>query len=67
MPSERTFGPESVFMDTEAIRVSADWREAIYRGLQQSSHVTVVTGPRWLRVTGDTYAAASLDDDWMCS
>jgi hypothetical protein len=30
---QRTFGPESVFMDTETIRVSADWRKAIYHGL----------------------------------
>ncbi len=63
---QRTFGPNSVFMDTEAIRVSAEWPKAIQRGLQQATHVIAVIGPQWLRVTDD-YGRRRIDcdDDWV--
>src|SRR5664279_5186189 len=62
---QRTFGPDSVFMDTEAIRVSAEWSKAIHRGLEQATHVIAVIGAQWLRVTDD-YGQRRIDrdDDW---
>ena len=63
---QRTFGPDSVFMDTEAIRVSAEWPKAIQHGLQQATHVIAVIGLQWLRVTDD-YGRRRIDrdDDWV--
>lgn len=63
---QRTFGPDSVFMDTEAIRVSAEWPKAIHRGLDQATHVIAVIGSQWLRVTDD-YGRRRIDrdDDWV--
>lgn len=63
---QRTFGPDCVFMDTEAIRVSAEWPKAIQRGLQQATHVVAVIGSQWLRVTDD-YGRRRIDrdDDWV--
>ena len=63
---QRTFGPDSVFMDTEAIRVSAQWPKAITGGLQQATHAIAVIGPQWLRVTDD-YGRRRIDrkDDWV--
>jgi len=63
---QRTFGPDSVFMDTEAIRVAAEWPKAIDRGLQQATHLVAVIGPQWLRVTDD-YGRRRIDrdDDWV--
>lgn len=63
---QRTFGPDSIFMDTEAIRVSAEWPKAIQRGLQRATHLVAVIGPQWLRVTDD-YGRRRIDrdDDWV--
>ena len=63
---QRTFGPDSVFMDTEAIRVAAEWPKAINRSLQQASHLIAVIGTQWLRVTDD-YGRRRIDrdDDWV--
>ena len=63
---QRTFGPDNVFMDTEAIRVAAEWPKAINRGLQQATHLMAVIGPQWLRVTDD-YGRRRIDrdDDWV--
>ena len=53
-------------MDTEAIRVSAEWPKAIHRGLEQATHVIAVIGSQWLRVTDD-YGRRRIDrdDDWV--
>ncbi len=63
---QRTFGPDSVFMDTEAIRVSAEWPKAIQQGLQKATHLIAVIGSQWLRVTDD-YGRRRIDrdDDWV--
>ena len=63
---QRTFGPHSVFMDTEAIRVSSEWPKAIQRGLQQATHLVAVIGAQWLRVADD-YGRRRIDrdDDWV--
>jgi pterin-4a-carbinolamine dehydratase len=63
---QRTFGPDCVFMDTEAIRVSAEWPKTIQRGLQQATHMIAVIGSQWLRVVDD-YGRRRIDrdDDWV--
>ena len=63
---QRTFGPDSVFMDTEAIRVSAEWPKAILSGLERATHLIAVVGPYWLRVTDDFgRRRIDRDDDWV--
>jgi pterin-4a-carbinolamine dehydratase len=63
---QRTFGPDSVFMDTEAIRVSDEWPHAISHALRKATHLLAVIGPQWLRVTDD-YGRRRIDrdDDWV--
>ena len=63
---QRTFGPERVFMDTEAIRVSDEWPHAISHALRKATHLVAVIGPQWLRVT-DEYGRRRIDrdDDWV--
>ena len=53
-------------MDTEAIRVSAEWPKAILHALQRATHLIAVVGPYWLRVT-DEYGRRRIDrdDDWV--
>ena len=46
-----TFGPERVFIDTEAIRMADDWQDAIGRALAESTLLIPVIGPNWLSVT----------------
>jgi pterin-4a-carbinolamine dehydratase len=62
----RTFGPTTVFMDTEAIRAASDWRRAIEEALHASRLVIAVIGSSWLR-TCDQYGRRRLDleDDWV--
>ncbi len=50
---QRTFGPDSVFMDTETIRVSDQWPHVISHALRRATHLIAVIGPQWLRVTDD--------------
>ncbi len=63
---QRTFGPDRVFMDTEAIRVSSEWPKAILQGLHRATHLIAVVGTYWLRVTDD-YGRRRIDrdDDWV--
>ena len=63
---QRTFGPDTVFMDVEAIRASDDWAERIQTALGRATVLMVVIGPHWLRVT-DEYGRRRLDreDDWV--
>ena len=63
---QRTFGSSSVFMDTEDIRVADDWPHKISNALQRCTHLIVVIGPTWLRVT-DEYNRRRIDrdDDWV--
>jgi pterin-4a-carbinolamine dehydratase len=62
----RVFGPQSVFIDTEAIRSGDEWAEQIDRALEAASILIPVIGPSWLRIA-DEYGRRRLDreDDWV--
>jgi len=62
----RTFGPQSVFVDTETIRMSDDWAQCIDEALVCSTLVVPVIGPRWLSIT-DADHRRRIDDpkDWV--
>jgi pterin-4a-carbinolamine dehydratase len=62
----RTFGSQSVFIDTEAIRTGDDWAEQIDQALESASILIPVIGPSWLRIA-DEYGRRrlDLDDDWV--
>jgi pterin-4a-carbinolamine dehydratase len=63
---ELAFGSESVFMDTEAIRVGTHWQDAIRNALAKADLLLVVIGQTWLRMP-DLYGRRRLDkeDDWV--
>jgi pterin-4a-carbinolamine dehydratase len=63
---QRTFGPSKVFMDTEAIRIGADWAESIEKALKATTILVAVIGRDWLRIA-DEYGQRRLDkeDDWV--
>jgi pterin-4a-carbinolamine dehydratase len=63
---QKTFGPETVFMDVEAIRVSDDWAHQIDTALGRATALCVVIGPHWLRIA-DEHGRRRLDreDDWV--
>src|SRR5262249_50643966 len=63
---QRTFGPASVFMDTESIRMSDDWPARIDSALHQAKVLIAVIGPTWLR-SADEHARRRIDreDDWV--
>jgi pterin-4a-carbinolamine dehydratase len=63
---ERTFGSQSVFIDTEAIRSGDEWPERINAALRSATILMPVIGPSWLRVP-DEYGRRRLDkdDDWV--
>ena len=61
-----TFGPQSVFIDTEAIRMSDDWAGRIEDALQASTLVLPVIGPRWLSLQdADFRRRIDHPDDWV--
>jgi hypothetical protein len=47
----RTFGSQSVFIDTESIRMSDDWAHRITDALAAATVLIPVIGPRWLSST----------------
>src|SRR5262249_22474692 len=60
------FGPHSVFIDSDAIRVGDDWPARIDAALHAASVLIVVVGPSWLRMA-DEHGRRRLDleDDWV--
>lgn len=62
----RTFGSQSVFVDTEAIRMSDDWAQRIDEALALSTLLIPVIGSRWLS-TADADHRRRIDDsnDWV--
>ena len=62
----RTFGPQSVFIDTESIRSGDDWADQIDQALKFASILIPVIGSSWLRIA-DEYGRRRLDqeDDWV--
>lgn len=62
----RTFGPQSVFIDTEAIRIGDAWPDRIDAALRSASILIPVIGPSWLRVADeDGRRRLDKDDDWV--
>lgn len=62
----RTFGSHSVFVDTEAIRMSDDWANRIDEALLRSTLVLPVIGSRWLSITdADHRRRIDSPDDWV--
>ena len=53
-------------MDTEAIRIGADWPETINKALAAATVLVAVIGPSWLRIA-DEYGQRRIDkeDDWV--
>jgi pterin-4a-carbinolamine dehydratase len=64
----RTFGPQSVFTDTESIRMSDDWPDRIDQALAAATLLLPVIGPDWLR-TADEDGRRRIDqeDDWVAN
>lgn len=62
----RTFGSQSVFIDTESIRMSDDWPQRIHDALTAATLLIPVIGPRWLSST-DEHHRRRIDneDDWV--
>lgn len=62
----RTFGSQSVFVDTESIRMSDDWPERIHDALAAATLLIPVIGPHWLSLT-DEHHRRRIDneDDWV--
>lgn len=62
----RTFGAESVFVDTESIRMSEKWAQRIELALDRSTVLIPVIGAHWLSITG-AHHKRRIDDpnDWV--
>jgi hypothetical protein len=63
---QRTFGPDSVFMDVEGIRTSDEWAQQIDQALKRATLLIPVIGPHWLRIA-DEFGRRRIDreDDWV--
>jgi pterin-4a-carbinolamine dehydratase len=61
-----TFGPATVFMDTETIRTGDEWPEKIKQALRSATVLIAVIGPNWLRIA-DKHGRRRIDDenDWV--
>jgi pterin-4a-carbinolamine dehydratase len=60
------FGSNSVFIDTEAIRVGTNWRARLDEALEQAEVLIAVIGRSWLTIP-DKYGTRRLDhrNDWV--
>ena len=47
------YGPDSVFMDIDAIQFGEDYRKRIHQALRQTDYLLVLIGPKWLGPTGN--------------
>jgi pterin-4a-carbinolamine dehydratase len=62
----RTFGPQSVFIDTESIRLADDWPQRIDDALAAATVLVPVIGPRWLSsADADFRRRIDRDGDWV--
>ncbi len=61
-----TFGPQSIFVDTDKIRGGAQWKAELEDALRRSSVLIVAMGEAWLSAT-DQYHRRRIDnaDDWV--
>lgn len=62
----RTFGAQSVFIDTGSIRISNDWADKINQALASATLLIPVIGPTWLS-TADENSRRRIDNknDWV--
>jgi pterin-4a-carbinolamine dehydratase len=62
----RTFGPESVFLDTDGIRMGQNWQAKIAEALERATLLMPVIGSQWLHVH-DEYGRRRIDlpEDWV--
>jgi pterin-4a-carbinolamine dehydratase len=61
-----TFGPQSVFIDTEAIRIGDEWPERIDAALMSTTILIPVIGQSWLRMADENgRRRLDKDDDWV--
>lgn len=62
----RIFGTQSVFVDTDAIRIGTTWPTEIEDALSRATVLIAVIGPAWLRLA-DEYGMRRLDNpnDWV--
>jgi pterin-4a-carbinolamine dehydratase len=65
---ETNFGPGSVFIDTDAVRMSEKWKNKIDIALREHTVFIAIIGPNWLKLT-DEFGRRRLDlsDDWVAS
>lgn len=63
---KQAFGPETVFVDTEAVRTGNKWPQQIDEALETTDILLVAIGPAWLRIS-DEYGRRRLDQeaDWV--
>ena len=61
-----TFGPESLFIDVDAIRIGERYARQIEQALEATEILVVLIGPHWLRLT-DEFGRRRIDrtDDWV--
>ena len=57
---QRTFGPSTAFVDTESIRIHADWQERISKAIELTTILIVVIGPDWIGIA-DQHGRRRLD------
>jgi pterin-4a-carbinolamine dehydratase len=56
------YGEQNIFIDTDSIRVGANWARAIDKALAEAAVVLVVIGPKWI-YTHDEYGRRRIDND----
>jgi pterin-4a-carbinolamine dehydratase len=62
----RTFGVQSVFIDTESIRMGDAWPDRIDEALQAATILVPVIGPSWLRIADeDGRRRLDKEEDWV--
>lgn len=62
----RTFGTQSVFIDTESIRMGDAWPDRIDAALTSATVLVPVIGPSWLRIADDVgRRRLDKEDDWV--
>jgi hypothetical protein len=61
-----TFGPASLFIDVDAIRIGDRYARQIEQALEATDILLVLIGPHWLRLT-DEFGRRRIDrtDDWV--
>jgi pterin-4a-carbinolamine dehydratase len=60
-----TFGPDSVFIDTEAIRVGYNWPSRINDALEEADVLIVVIGRSWLTISDKHGRRLTRKNDWV--